>query len=225
MLNKEILERTKVVESAFDHLLSSIASVNGTIMSLSSEEFNKGNLEKTQQYNEQSNSLIKFTRNLLDLKNNWENLFGNNIEAKEVDNQIYNSSKNITPISSIEPPSNKKEGYKYTNSDITMEFVSSAGGSYYLKIPKDVFKEVATYAVKYIQKNEYVQAKDIVAELNQYLLNNTNYKDIKPIASKTLRFLVDRGLLKYRNGRTGYYELSGTADDVFVFLNKFDKPA
>lgn len=224
MLKKELIEKTKDAESAFDLLLSSIASVNGTIMSLASEEFSKGNLEKTQQYNEQSTNLIKFTRNILDLKNNWENLFGKNIEATKVDNPLCTPSKTIAPVPSIAPPSLKKDGYKYTNSDITMEFVSSAGGSYYLKIPKTVFKEVSTYAVKYIQKNEYIQAKDIVAELNQYLLSNTNYKDIKPIASKTLKFLVDRGLLKYRNGRTGYYELSGTADDVFAFLDKFDKP-
>ncbi|MDD4600432.1 hypothetical protein SDC9_05971 [bioreactor metagenome] len=222
-MNTEILQKINDVGSAFDLLLSAVNSVNESIMSLAPEELKKGNFEKAQEYNDKSKSLIKFTKDLLDHRNHWDNLFANNGEDNVINKKIAKSTPIVAQTLPVESVFIKKDGYVCKNQEIVMEFVSAGGGSYSLKLPIFVFIEIVKYIIKYFQNNEYIQSKDIAATLEQYLLKNTNYRDIKPIASKTLKFLLERGLLKYRNGRTGYYQLSGTADDVFAFLDTFDK--
>lgn len=230
MLKQEMFQKTKDVDSAIELLLNSIASVNETIMNLSSDELKKGNWEKTQQCNEKSNYLVRITKDLLTLKSNWGNLFIENTgikkapvvnnenvknETKAPDKPIYTINKNT--------PSTKKEGYTCKGNDFIMEFVSSGGSPYSVKLPKFVFKEIGTYTAKYLEVNPYIQARDVLSVLEQYLLDNTNYKEVKSLVSKALRCLLNQGLLKNRNGRTGYYELSGTVQDILDFLNEFDE--
>lgn len=220
MSNESIVEKVNSVNTSFELLLESIASVNQGVMGLSSEAFIKGDIEKAQEYNDKSSSLLRFTKNLLELKNTWKTYFDENPQNDEVIAVTFdNSDVPIPPIKA----SITKAGYVCNSDQISMEFESNGGRPYSLKLPKTVFRKVVTYVVEYLKVNEYIQSKDIVAALGEYLSTNTNYKDIKPIASKTLKFLIERKLLTFRNGMTGYYKLAGKADDVFDFLNNFDK--
>ncbi|NLJ91036.1 MAG: hypothetical protein GX323_09065 [Clostridiales bacterium] len=224
MLNKEIDDKKRNVDNAFNHLLNSIASVNQTIMSTSSEELSKGNLEEAQQYIEKSNLLINFTKELSNVRKIWDNLFGETTDIHESDIQNYTPENSFSSqLPSVETPS-VKERYTYTNLDITMEFVNPAGGVYNFRMDKSIFREVCKYTIQYIEKNGYAQAKDIVTNLHPYLSSNTKYKDLKSLVYKPLKFLADIGILKYRNGRTGCYELPGTTQVALDFLDNFDKP-
>lgn len=222
-------EKINSVESSFELLLESISSVNKGIMGLSSEAFTKGDLEKAQEYNDKSSSLLRFTKNLFDLKNNWDSQFSESVKTNK-SAVVPTDIPSVLPIppvevSPMEVPSVRKVGYICNGEYITMEFKSSGGRGYSIKISKVVFAKVATYIVDYLKVNEYIQSKDILSALGEYLSTNTNYKEktLSSITSKTLRFLKERELLAFRNGMTGYYKLAGTAKDIFDFLDTFDK--
>lgn len=219
-MTTEMNKKIEIVKGNFTTLLESISSVNGEILKLSAQKLSEENLEDAQKYSDDSNKILIITRDLLELKDKWNNQLSQDvkeIKSKDKTNDLSNF------YDTANTNSTKKQGYYCNGDQITMEFESFGGKTYSLKIPKAVLIKITTYVVEYLKVNEYIQSKDVVAQLGDYLSENTNYKDIKPIASKTLRFLTDRELLKFRNGTTGYYILAKTEKDVFDFLRTFDK--
>ena len=223
MLNGRVSDKKKDVDVVFSQLLNAIADVNQTIGVSSSEELSKGHWDTAQQWNEKSNRIIKITKELSDLKTDWDNIMGENTDFGITENENSIASRNDSSlIPTINAP--RKEKYVYSDDAITMEFTNPAGGSYFYKMDKKIFREVCRYTVQYIEKNGYAQAKVMVVELEKYLLSATENKDRKSPVYKPLKFLADIGILKYRNGRTGCYELPGSANVALDFLDNFDKP-
>ena len=116
-------------------------------------------------------------------------------------------------------------GYVCSGDSIKMEFASNSGQGrgYSLKIKKEVFEKIVIFTLDYLKINAYIQSKDIILALNDYLEHKTNYKDIRSIVSKTLRFLTDQTFLTLRNGVSGYYVLNKERDAVLQFVDEIKK--
>ncbi|MBP8597738.1 MAG: hypothetical protein KBI24_00605 [Selenomonas sp.] len=223
MLYNGVESTKKVADNVFSQLLNAIAEVNHIIGVSSSEELSKGHWDAAQQWNEKSNRIIKLTKELSDLKRDWDNIMGGEtfFDKKEDEtSMVLRNESSLIP----EIDASKRKKYVYSDKAITMEFTTSAGGSYSYTMDKKIFREVCKYTIQYIENKGYAQAKDMVAELEKYLLSATENKDRKSPVYKPLKFLADIGILKYRNGRTGCYELPGSANVALDFLDNFDKP-
>ena len=98
MLNNGVESTKKVADNVFSQLLNAIADVNHIIGVSSSEELSKGHWDAAQQWNEKSNRIIKITKELQDLKTDWDNIMRENTDFGITENENSIASRNDSSL-------------------------------------------------------------------------------------------------------------------------------
>ena len=205
------------VKLVFDELVKSLYVANDKVMGITSAFFKEGDFDNRKKWMNKLDTISSISESVHSMQKEWESTFLNvndkraeEVSAEIIENEIISAAGGYLG------------GYVCSGDSIKMEFASNSGQGrgYSLKIKKEVFEKIVIFTLDYLKINAYIQSKDIISSLHAYLEEETNYKDIRGIASKTLRFLTDKTFLTLRNGVSGYYILNQDRDAVIRFLNE-----
>lgn len=205
------------VKLVFDELVKSLYGANVRGMEIASEFLKEGDFEKRKKWMNKIDIISSISESVHTMQREWESAFLNGNNKREEDA----SNMDIIENEIISVAGGYLGGYVCSGDSIKMEFASNSGQGrgYSLKIKKEVFEKIVLFTLSYLKKNAYIQSKDIISSLHAYLEEETNYKDIRGIVSKTLRFLTDKTFLTLRNGVSGYYILNKDQDVILKFVD------
>ncbi len=208
------------VKLVFDELVKSLYVANDKVMGITSAFFKEGDFDNRKKWMNKLDTISSISESVHSMQKEWESTFLNvndkraeEVSAEIIENEIISAAGGYLG------------GYVCSGDSIKMEFASNSGQGrgYSLKIKKEVFEKIVIFTLDYLKINAYIQSKDIILALNDYLEHKTNYKDIRSIVSKTLRFLTDQTFLTLRNGVSGYYVLNKERDAVLQFVDEIKK--
>ncbi len=208
------------VKLVFDELVKSLYVANDKVMGITSAFFKEGDFDNRKKWMNKLDTISSISESVHSMQKEWESTFLNvndkreeEVSAEIIENEIISAAGGYLG------------GYVCSGDSIKMEFASNSGQGrgYSLKIKKEVFEKIVIFTLDYLKINAYIQSKDIILALNDYLEHKTNYKDIRSIVSKTLRFLTDQTFLTLRNGVSGYYVLNKERDAVLQFVDEIKR--
>ena len=208
------------VKLVFDELVKSLYVANDKVMGITSAFFKEGDFDNRKKWMNKLDTISSISESVHSMQKEWESTFLNvndkreeEVSAEIIENEIISAAGGYLG------------GYVCSGDSIKMEFASNSGQGrgYSLKIKKEVFEKIVIFTLDYLKINAYIQSKDIILALNDYLEHKTNYKDIRSIVSKTLRFLTDQTFLTLRNGVSGYYVLNKERDAVLQLVDEIKR--
>lgn len=201
------------VVSAIELLADSVTKYENALMDSIAQLAKDRQTEQIRETLAQTERVKCFFESITDLKDKWSNVVNGD------DDELLN-----TPIVSEDTDKRvvtARTSWKVAGDSVKIETARPDGPPYSNVIPLSIFKEIATNAVKFIERNGSVKTSEVLNLLSKKIISQSDYKKTPRIpVYATFKVLVKENILKIDEHNSHKYLLGISKNKAISWIEE-----